>query len=111
MSTTDNLSNQDGYHKLATLMTRDESIAIFRRFDFVNMLSLLSLQAEIQEMQEEFRAQCQRDKISGDLEKQMYSRWFQQLREAEKGGSAQYQKLRDLRERVKEYSMLPCVPV
>ena len=104
MGTTTLPMNQDGYHRLATLMSEDQSIAIFRRFDYVNMLSLLSLQAEIQELQEDFRFQCDRDRFSGDQQKQMYSRWFQQLRESEDGKSAQYEKLKHLRERLSEYS-------
>jgi len=46
--------DQDRYHRLATLMTRDESLAIFRRYNFVNIISLLSLQAEIQELEADF---------------------------------------------------------
>ena len=98
-------AGQGGYHKLATLMTRDQGIAIFRRFDCINMLSLLSLQAEIQELQEDFWDQCSRDRTSGLPEKEMYTFWFQKLRESEKGESAQYQKLKILREKTREYSM------
>ena len=50
---------------LATLMTRDDSLAIFRRYDFANTISLLSLQAEIQELQADFLDQCRRDEITG----------------------------------------------
>lgn len=85
-------------------MTKDHSIAIFRRFDRVNMLSLLSLQAEVQELQEDFWDQCRRDRTSGLPEKEMYPFWFQELRRAEKGHSSQYQKLKILREKTKEYS-------
>lgn len=111
MNPTSFSTGKDGYHKLAALMTRDDSIAIFRRFDCVNMLSLLSLQAEIQELQEDFRDQCGRDQASGITEKEMYTFWFQKLRQSEKGNSAQYQKLKLLREKTKEYSKrLHCGP-
>ncbi|KAL9023346.1 MAG: hypothetical protein Q9196_007258, partial [Gyalolechia fulgens] len=67
------------------------------------MLSLLSLQAEVQELQEDFWDQCRRDKDTGLLEKTTYPFWFQGLRRAEEGYSAQRQKLDVLREKVKEY--------
>lgn len=98
------ISDEDGYHRLATLMTRDQSIAIFRRFDFANILGLLSLQAEIIELQEDFRVQCYRDKMSGNQDREMYSSWFQKLREADQGKADQYLKLKSLREKVKDYS-------
>ena len=96
--------SEHGYHKLASLMTEDQNIAIFRRFDYANVLCLLSLQSEIQELQEDFRFQCKKDETSGDPEKQAYSRWFKQVREAENGRSFQYQKLKVLRESLKDYS-------
>jgi hypothetical protein len=91
--------DQDGYHRLATLMTRDESLAIFRRYNFVNIISLLSLQAEIQELQADFLDQCRRDKVLG----RPFSASFKTLREDV--GNEQNNKLKVLRERVIEYSM------
>jgi hypothetical protein len=49
------------YHPLAEIMSRDNNFAIFRRFDDLNMLHLLALQAEILELRELFRGQCRRD--------------------------------------------------
>lgn len=89
---------QDGYHRLATLITRDESLAIFRRYNFVNIISLLGLQAEIQELQADFLDQCQRDKAVG----RTFSTSFKTLRED--AGNEQNKKLKVLRERVVEYS-------
>ncbi|KAI1813470.1 hypothetical protein GGS20DRAFT_586496 [Poronia punctata] len=40
-----------GYHRLAAIMQQDESLAIFRRFQDINMLLLMSLQAEILDLQ------------------------------------------------------------
>lgn len=98
------MSDQDGYHRLATLMTKDQRIAIFRRFDFVNLLGLLSLQAEIAELEADFRYQARADKTSRDPEEEMFSEWFQLLRKAQNGQSAQYEKLKTLRTKMKEYS-------
>jgi hypothetical protein len=104
-------SGQDGYHRLATLMTKEQSLAIFRRFDFVNVLCLLSLQAEIQELQSAFDDLCKRDRFSGDPEKQIYSHWFKALKDGEDGSSHQYKKLKELREKVKEYSTQLKIPL
>jgi len=45
---------QRGYPRLADLMGKEKDIAIFRRFDDLNILSLLSLQAEIVQLEKEF---------------------------------------------------------
>jgi hypothetical protein len=90
--------DQDGYHRLATLMTRDESLAIFRRYNFINFISLLSLQAEIQELQADFLDQCRRDKVVGIT----CSASFKMLREG--AWSEQNQKLKVLRQRATVYS-------
>jgi hypothetical protein len=94
-------ADQNGYHRLATLMTRDESLAIFRRYDFANIISLLSLQAEIQELQADFLDQCRRDRALG----RPFSNSFKTLREDGNGRSEQNKKLKALREGVINYSM------
>jgi hypothetical protein len=42
-----------GYHKLALLMTSQDDLAMFRRFTKLNMLNLMSLQAELMELENE----------------------------------------------------------
>ncbi|EXJ91862.1 hypothetical protein A1O3_00412 [Capronia epimyces CBS 606.96] len=92
-------ADQKGYHRLATLMTRDESLAIFRKYDFANAISLLSLQAEVQELEAEFLDQCRRDKATD----RPFSNSFKTLREDGNGGSEQNQKLQALRKGVGQY--------
>ncbi|KAK4038339.1 hypothetical protein C8A01DRAFT_17571 [Parachaetomium inaequale] len=45
------------YHRLAEIMSKDKNFAIFRRFDELNMLHLMALQAEILELRELFLSQ------------------------------------------------------
>ena len=73
MSNTVTTPKDEGYHRLASIMAREQDLAVSRRFGFVNIISLLSLQAEVQELQEDFRDQCKEDTTSGDDEKKMYS--------------------------------------
>ena len=74
MGTIANSYKPSGYHRLARLMTADNSLAIFRRFDYINAIGLLSLQAEITDMQSEFSQQCRMDDASTDLDEKAYSK-------------------------------------
>lgn len=44
-----------GYHTLASLMGRDGEYAIFRKFSSLNALNLMSLQAELLELEEQYK--------------------------------------------------------
>ncbi len=46
------------YQNLAGIMDKDEGTAIFRRFGDLNMLNLLSLQAELEKLRNDFKALC-----------------------------------------------------
>jgi hypothetical protein len=87
-----------GYHRMADLMSGDKRLAIFRRFDKLNILSLLNLQAEICEIRKEFRQLCQAD---GHFEYAQYSEDFKLSRERK---PKQYEKLEYLRTKLREYS-------
>lgn len=49
-----------GYPRLAAFMGMDQDLGIFRRFDDLNFISLLALQDEIMELEQELRQQWQR---------------------------------------------------
>jgi hypothetical protein len=85
-------------------MSKDKSIAIFRRFDELNLLNLLSLQAEIFDMQRHFQFQCKQDDESKDDMRANLSQYFHQLRAS--GDSEQYRMLLDVRVKMKEYSKI-----
>jgi len=90
-----------GYHRLAGIMARDKSMAIFRRFDDLTMLNLLSLQAEIVDLQKHFRLQCELDENSiVGIEKE-YSQYFLKLH---KSDGDQLRKLREIGEKIQKYS-------
>lgn len=50
--------SQRRYPRLAALMGKEKNVAIFRRFDDLNILCLLSLQAEIVQLEKEFKMEC-----------------------------------------------------
>ncbi|KXX80329.1 hypothetical protein MMYC01_204684 [Madurella mycetomatis] len=76
---------QDSYPRLATLMGKEKDIAIFRRFDDLNILCLLSLQAEIVQLEKEFRIDCVAD-VDKPMKSQLKSlkEWLRDSR----GGSS-----------------------
>ncbi|KAF4343572.1 hypothetical protein FBEOM_2481 [Fusarium beomiforme] len=102
-----------GYARLARFMAKDKKEAIFRRFEDLNFLSLLSLQAEIVELEAELRQVMQADDeaegtttltdegnktyMRSDLSKN-----FKLSRDAH---SQQYQILQVIRGKLKEYTL------
>ncbi|THC88902.1 hypothetical protein EYZ11_011646 [Aspergillus tanneri] len=55
-------------------------MAIFRTFRELNMLNLLSLQAELTELHIQFQDICHEDDTSSDPSDQVYSSYFHSLR-------------------------------
>jgi hypothetical protein len=92
---------QSSYPRLAALMGEEKSIAIFRRFDDLSILCLLSLQAEIVQLEKEFRTDCVADALSGHFPASSYCRNFKLSRDA---SSTQFIKLKDIKALIKEYS-------
>jgi len=57
-----------GYHTLASLMGRDGDYAIFRKFSSLNTLNLMRLQAELLELEEQYKiALFQHHKTDGGV--------------------------------------------
>lgn len=92
-----------GYHRLADLMGHYPEAAIFRRFGSLNMLNLLSLQAELIDLQVQFRDIWAEDEGSPDDCEKQFSTYFRTLRKSE--DSLQFTMLLSIREKIKEYSM------
>ena len=109
------------YHRLARIMSQDKNLAIFRRFDELNMIQLMAMQAEIIELQLLYETICQQD----DKEETSYSGNFYDLRkqglrkkasrnssenrkskreDAEGNNLSQYELLKTLRTVVSDYS-------
>jgi hypothetical protein len=71
------------YHRLAEIMSQDKDLAIFRRFDEINILCLLALQSKILDLEYDFECQCRDDQQSGLVEDIQYSQSFSKLRSSE----------------------------
>lgn len=93
-----------GYHRLADLMGQYSETAIFRRFGALNAITLLSLQAELIDLQVQFRDIWAEDDRSDDSDEQQFSTYFRRLRES--GDSIQYEMLQEIRAKLREYSTL-----
>jgi hypothetical protein len=98
------LTEPRGYHRLADLMGHYPEIAIFRRFGPLNMLNLLSLQAELVDLEVQFRDLWDEDEHSGDPSEELYSTYFRELRNSE--DSVHYNMLLEIRKKLDEYSKL-----
>ncbi|KAF2685245.1 hypothetical protein K458DRAFT_486862 [Lentithecium fluviatile CBS 122367] len=95
-----------GYLKLASVMGRSNDVAIFRRFNELNMLNLLSMQAELAKLREEFWVQCQADDVAGPPYEK-FSQNYQALRDASSTSTEKQQEiLTKIGTRMKEYNEL-----
>jgi hypothetical protein len=95
----------EGYPKLATLMGTYSEAAIFRRFSDLNMWCLLSLQAEILELQVELRDIWHEDSTSTDPRDKQLCNYFHQLRNSNGSkNDAQFRMMKKLRKKLWEYS-------
>jgi hypothetical protein len=73
----------------------------YRRFNDLNMLSLLDLQAEIQSLREQLYTQCEEDSGQG----RDFSTSMKKLRDSRRSNSPeQYELLLKIRARINEYS-------
>ena len=70
-----------GYRKLATLMSEVGDVVIFRRFQKLNMLNLLRLQAEFAALELSYETACNRDDASDNPDEQGFTQSFYGLRE------------------------------
>lgn len=102
------MAESRGYHRLAeVLMGPYPEAAIFRRFGPLAMLNLLSLQAELVDLELEFRRIRSTDDTSNDPTERNFSSYFKDLHMSEGGNNArQYQLLMKIRHKLKEYCIL-----
>jgi hypothetical protein len=84
--------------------------AIFRRLGALNMLSLLSLQAELANLQVQLRDLWAEDEASHEDSERMFSTYFRAVRNS--GNSLQYEMLLNIRQKLQEYGVcFPCTIV
>lgn len=84
-------------------MGRTDDLVVFRKFTRLNMLSLLSLQAELVELEADYKDICEDDLQRG----KKFHLSFQELRNSrDKANSFQYEKLHEIRAKLGEYNTL-----
>jgi hypothetical protein len=95
----------DGYHKLASLVSDHEELLILRRFATANAKNLLYMQAEILHLEAELHDIALEDH-SGCEKHRNYEYCVFDLKEScrTRGSDAQWQKILELREKLKDYS-------
>ncbi|KAJ8133163.1 hypothetical protein O1611_g460 [Lasiodiplodia mahajangana] len=105
-------SKTANYRGLASLMGNYGDIAIFRRFQMLNLQNLLHMQAEIVHLEQELQEIDQEDKESTDpLRRSYQSNWKAMEESARTGGdSLQRTKLLEVREKLEKYSKLTRYP-
>ncbi|KAH7121756.1 hypothetical protein B0J13DRAFT_628896 [Dactylonectria estremocensis] len=77
------------YHRLVGLIGKGKDLAIFRRFDELNMMTLLSTQAEILHLESQYNRQCDQDSRSSNQSEAEYSTYFRSLHQSRDSGGEQ----------------------
>lgn len=72
-----------GYPRLAQLMGTFSHTAIVRRFGTLNALNLLSLQAELIYLEQDYQSRVERDNLSDNIDISVLSEDFEALRESD----------------------------
>jgi hypothetical protein len=75
----DQYRQANGYPKVAQLFDKYPTYAIVRRFGFLNMMSLLSLQGKLMALEKTFRDECDAADISRDDSIRAWTRSFGKL--------------------------------
>ena len=95
----------EGYAKVAKLMGAHSEFAIFRRFQTLNMQNLLYMQAEIIHLEADLREIVREDARYVSRENFPHD-WFSlAMGEEEEGGTEQWNKVLEIREKLDRYSM------
>ena len=96
-----------GYAKLAKLMSSHYETAIFRRFGELNMVNLLSLQAELMDLEIQLQNIQADDELSDHPTRMQHAVDFYEMRERkeDEGDDLQWRMLLRIREKLQEYSI------
>ena len=92
------------YLKLADLMAKYPGLAIFRRFATLNAKSLLYLQAEIAELEDQLELREREDMNAEKVDRRRFQWQARLLMEAPEGENGQWKTVLEIREKLKEYS-------
>lgn len=96
--------HSNGYYRLAELMNSSPDTTIFRRFNQLNLMNLLGLQAELIDLQRQWKNLYTDPEIQADFdeEEKLFAVNFQKLLASE--DSRHLTVLKRTREVLKEYS-------
>ena len=92
-----------GYHRLARIMTREKTLANFRRFDDVLIMTLMKRQAEIMDLRTQFLFRAEQDYQSDAEPEKLYSFSFAKLRASNGNNNDQLDLLDCIGTKIKEY--------
>ncbi|KAJ5783188.1 hypothetical protein N7457_004962 [Penicillium paradoxum] len=92
-----------GYHRLANVMSKDAGFAIFRNFNEINIINLLSLQAEINDLRNKFEFLHRLDDASSNTTRQQFSKRLLLLQRSKGDEGQQHDLLLQLRKKMKDY--------
>lgn len=93
----------EGYAKLASLMGAHPDVVFLRRFGVLSAQNLLYLQAELVQLEHEFRECSRENERSGDLDRVTFAKdWFT-LAHADGGNGMQWSIMLRIRQKLKEY--------
>ena len=93
----------EGYPRLGSLMGADPPLAIFRRYSALNAQTLLYMQAEINQLEQELQEISSEDFKSKDQEISAFSREWWKLAGATGGNSLQWSKCLHIRAKLDQY--------
>lgn len=94
------------YNRLASMFAAHGEIALFRRFDTLNMKSLLYMQAELVHLEAELHQIENDDKSSPNPEKLKHPFSVYDLKHlASTMQSSQWEKYKEIQEKIQNYSM------
>ncbi|KAH0563000.1 hypothetical protein GP486_002433 [Trichoglossum hirsutum] len=94
-----------GYDKLAAFVGDNPEMSIYRRFSTLGAKNILYLQAELVNLEAQLEDIIREDKDSGDEKKKNfpYSVWHLKGLDPNEGGNAQWLKVLEIRQTLKEY--------
>ena len=100
------------YNKLAALMGDHQELAIFRRFQRLNVKSLLCMQAEILHLESELGILEMEDERSEDKTRsKLHQSVFNVKASCGSESDVQWRKILEVREKLEQYSKLGTVSV
>ena len=98
----------DGYTRVARLMGNHNEMAAFRGFQALSFQNLLYQQAELIELETELQALALADKSSDHPSRTLYEKhWHLLSRSAGDGNDEQWQKVLQIRAKLREYCGSP----